>query len=83
MKPLEPVVNNFGLTKLHVKLADPLIPWFGHRDIEKQLVLTEKGGGRSFVVTLKTQEHIRPSRRTGTINVAGLDKLTLTEILNQ
>lgn len=80
--PLEPVVDNFDVAKLYVKLTDPLSQWFKRRDMGKQLVLKERAGGkRSFVVTLKSQENA--GSRTGTVYVTGLDKETLSQILNQ
>lgn len=79
----EPFVNNYGHAKLFVKLTVPTMPWFGHRDIGKELVLYELGNRRSFVVILKSQEKSNVKRRTGAIWVKGLDKVTLSQLLGQ
>jgi len=82
-QPNEPVVNNYDYTKLFVKMGDPSVRWFTHNDIGRQLVLHERAGRRSFVVTLKAQEKNGAKRRTGSVWVSGLDKLALLQLLNQ
>jgi len=79
----EPFFTNYGYAKLFVKLTEPTMSWFGHRAIGKELVLYERASGRSFVVILKSHEKSNVKRRTGTIWVKGLDKMTLTQLLGQ
>lgn len=82
----EPVMNNYDQAKLYVKLSEPMTPWFGYKDVGKRLVLIERGGDgmlRSFTVELKSYEKNSASRRVGSIYVKGLDRATLTEILNR
>lgn len=77
----ESFFNNYGYAKLFVKLTEPTMQWFGHRDIGKELVLYERISQRSFIVTLKSHEKSNVKRRTGTIWVKGLDKVTLDQLL--
>lgn len=82
-EPREPDVNNYDFAKLYVKLSEPTVKWFTHNDVGKQLILYERVSGRSFVVTLKMQEKNGAKRRTGSVWVKGLDRLTLVALLNQ
>lgn len=79
----EPVTNNYDYAKLFVKMGESTVNWFTHRDIGRQLVLHERVSRRSFVVTLKAQEKNSAKRRTGSVWVRGLDKHTLSTLINQ
>ena len=77
----EPFINSYGFTKLYVKLGNPLTPWFGHKDIGKTLVLQARDG-TNYAVVLKSHEKTTEKRRTGSIMVKGLDKVTLNRLLS-
>lgn len=78
----EPFINNYGWSKLFVKLGNTNIPWFGHRDMNRRLQLHARDGSETFIVELKREEKIQAKRRVGIIYVKGLDKRTLHELLN-
>lgn len=80
-KVLEPVITNYGFTKLYVKLANPTSTWFTQRDINKVLILYDKSQN-AYQVVLKSHEKHNVSRRTGTIYVKGLNKVDLLTLLN-
>lgn len=80
----EPYVNNYGLAKLYVKLADRLSPWFERKDVNKTLTLYDKSGRYGpFHVILESHHKSNEKRRTGSVMVGGLDKHTLVELLRQ
>ncbi len=85
----EPVINNYGYTKLYVKLTEPSSEWFSHKDIGRRIVLHSKNGPKAYTVELKTHEKTSIKRRTGAIYVKGLSKddvyynLALTSYYNE
>lgn len=81
-KESEPFVNNYGLVKLYVKLADPSVGWFSRKDVGKSLILYDRSG-RAYTVVLKSHEKSNAKRRTGSVMVKGIDNPTLRHLINQ
>ena len=78
----EPVINNYDYVKLYVKLGDPSLPWFGHKDINHSLLLFDKHRVSQYLVILKSHEKHNVKRRTGIIYVKGLGREVLLRLLN-
>jgi hypothetical protein len=78
----EPVINNYDFVKLYVKLGDPSVRWFGYKDINQTLVLSDKHRSTQYAVILKSHEKHNVKRRTGTIYVKGLSREVLLRLLN-
>lgn len=68
----EPVKNNYGYTKLFVKLPSSDMQWFTRRDINKPLQLIRRDGTLHVDVILKNDEKSNPRLRAGAIWVANL-----------
>ena len=77
------LVNNYGYVTLFVKLLNPNAKWFSNREIGKFITLINHKTKESIQVKLKFIAKSNIKRRTGTIQVSGVDTSFWDEILNK
>jgi len=85
--------NSYNYVTLFVKLKNPTVQWFTHKDINKTIILHRKIKDRNYKkeyemegnasIKLKAFFKNNQKRRTGTIQVTGLDIGECNILLNQ
>jgi len=79
--PARCVVNSYGYVTCFVKLAHGS-KWFGARDINVPLLLREKRNAATILeVRVKQALKVRPTRRTGTVQLSGLSEFYCNALL--
>ena len=72
--------DSYGEVTLYVKLS-PTSDWFEERQVGKPFVIYSRKEGLEFVIQLSSIYRESYKRRTGTVTVKGLGKLTCNAIL--